>query len=432
MCAHVHICSCHDLQSCGLAGTDVTSAFYNFSRFLIKNVEHDWGYHAGFNSDWSNAELKQNLSICHTNMTSDRDGMCQSRMSWIDQRTWGIDFPLQALRVGNHSLLKDVEKELAETIARRPEPEKAGLEPVPREQWHQARSMCGGQVSARVDQSGALDYLQTKSGEAYASPDHLLAEPVVHVSAPAQRRAWAAAYMTDAKAAPMFFKTADPFGDGIGYRPNMTALWSGPEALLVKSSLPPHVVRSYGGAEEMWQEFRFANEGGKGDAGGDSGSCSIAVTLLAFNKTATRITESWWMRFNPKPNRFVVPSEMRLDKLGSLVAPLDVVFNGSKTLHAISSGVLYGKSLDDQSAFFVGSADAPVVKVGAGNASLAAEALLGLNPAPVPNDRPPDLNGGIAFNLFNNLWNTNGIEWYPYDDVGKNMKFRFTLRIPLQ
>ena len=24
-------------------GSDTTSAFYNFSRFLIKNVEHDWG-----------------------------------------------------------------------------------------------------------------------------------------------------------------------------------------------------------------------------------------------------------------------------------------------------------------------------------------------------------------------------------------------------
>ena len=31
-------------------GSDVSSAFYNFSRFLIKNIEHDWGPAGGFPS----------------------------------------------------------------------------------------------------------------------------------------------------------------------------------------------------------------------------------------------------------------------------------------------------------------------------------------------------------------------------------------------
>ena len=31
-------------------GSDTASAFYNFSRFLIKNVEHDWGPSGGFPS----------------------------------------------------------------------------------------------------------------------------------------------------------------------------------------------------------------------------------------------------------------------------------------------------------------------------------------------------------------------------------------------
>ena len=78
--------------------SDHHSAFYNFSRLLLKNVEHDWGYHAGFDTNWTNRELQASLAICPKNMTSDRDGMCQSRMSWIDQRTWGIDFALEALR----------------------------------------------------------------------------------------------------------------------------------------------------------------------------------------------------------------------------------------------------------------------------------------------------------------------------------------------
>ena len=52
------------------------------------------------------------------------------------------------------------------------------------------------------------------------------------------------------------------------------------------------------------------------------------------------------------------------------------------------------------------SLDVPIVKVGAGNASLdpGAPPLEGLNPAPVPNDRAPNLAQGFGFNIYNNLW----------------------------
>merc|ERR1712113_659730 len=100
------------------------------------------------------------------------------------------------------------------------------------------------------------------------------------------------------------------------------------------------------------------------------------------------------MRFYPVSSSSLDPAAMRIDKLGSLISPLGVVLNGSKTLHAVSRGVTYGKSHSDEQAFSVDSTDVPVVKIGAGAASLAADALLdGLNPAPVPNDREPDVEG---------------------------------------
>jgi hypothetical protein len=84
---------------------------------------------------------------------------------------------------------------------------------------------------------------------------------------------------------------------------------------------------------------------------------------------------------------------MRLSKLGSLIDPLDVVLNGSRSLHGVDeTGVVYVNHHQQQKdgagrvSFRVSSLDVPVVKVGAGNASLEPNAhpLEGLNPSPLP------------------------------------------------
>jgi hypothetical protein len=268
-------------------------------------------------------------------------------------------------------------------------------------------TLLDGAATVSFDAAGAINRLHTSHlGLAYADAEHLLAETVVHVSSPAQRKAWADAYMTDVNAGGEFFKLGDTYGDGRGYRPAIKEIWVSNESVLLKQSLPEHVVTDYGGARELWQRYDFAQPAGKMSA------VHINITTLAFDKTPTRITESWWLRFHPKENAALKHSNMLLSKLGALIDPLDIVFNGSKTLHGLDEGgVVYGTS---PSAFRIASLDVPVVKVGAGNASLdpLAPPLEGLNPAPVPNNRAPSLADGVGFNIYNNQWNTNGIQWY--------------------
>lgn len=36
---------------------------------------------------------------------------------------------------------------------------------------------------------------------------------------------------------------------------------------------------------------------------------------------------------------------------------------------------------------------------------------------------------GFAFNIYNNIWDTNYIMWYPYDDVDANFRARFYVDI---
>eukprot|EP01050_Picozoa_sp_SAG11_P042405 SAG11_NODE_19513_length_465_cov_0.838798_1_plen_87_part_10 len=87
-------------------------------------------------------------------------------------------------------------------------------------------------------------------------------------------------------------------------------MWASSESVLLKQSLPDHVVADYGGARELWQRYDFAQPSGR------TAPVRVNVTTMAFDKSATRITESWWLRFHPKENAAFRHSSMRLSKLG--------------------------------------------------------------------------------------------------------------------
>jgi hypothetical protein len=41
------------------------------------------------------------------------------------------------------------------------------------------------------------------------------------------------------------------------------------------------------------------------------------------------------------------------------------------------------------------------------------------------------LSSGFAWNVQNNIWGTNAIQWYPFVDRDKNWMFRFSVEVPL-
>src|SRR5690606_27005263 len=98
----------------------------------------------------------------------------------------------------------------------------------------------------------------------------------------------------------------------------------------------------------------------------------------------------------------------RIQKLGQWVSPLDVVSNGARTLHAFDRGVRYD---DGQLKLQIDSLDATLVAPGQ-------PALLDFH------NQLPDLNQGMSFNLFNNIWGTNFTMWFD-DDAS----FRFRLAV---
>ena len=124
--------------------------------------------------------------------------------------------------------------------------------------------------------------------------------------------------------------------------------------------------------------------------------------LQWFDKAATRLPEALWFTFAFGGTS---PDGWRLQKLGQLVSPLEVVANGNRKLHAVLDGARYD---DGKTAIELRTLDAPLVAPGE-------RSLLDFN------NRQPR-SGALHFNLYNNLWGTNFPQWYD-----ENARFRFSL-----
>jgi hypothetical protein len=167
-------------------------------------------------------------------------------------------------------------------------------------------------------------------------------------------------------------------------------------------------------------------------------TCTLVLELIdqrhANHSTAPRVVSLMWLATTagmaaPTLPPTAAPTPMKktfvwgMDKLGELVDPLNLVDGGSKGLSGISSGVLFArqlrKGLDDQwERIYFSSVDAALVTWGKPN------------PFPTPIHDQPNISEGASFLLWDNIWNTNYINWWPYSESGinyGNSTFRFAI-----
>jgi len=130
---------------------------------------------------------------------------------------------------------------------------------------------------------------------------------------------------------------------------------------------------------------------------------AVAVSFSWFGKAATRMPEAFWLSFRPLTSD---PHGWLLDKSGSLVSPFDVVSGGARSMHAVLGGVRYQ---GPEGTLGIESLDAPVVALGRKHPWYFTR-------------NQPDLTEGFHFNLFNNAWGTNYVQWF-----GEDMRFRFRI-----
>ena len=86
---------------------------------------------------------------------------------------------------------------------------------------------------------------------------------------------------------------------------------------------------------------------------------------------------------------------------------------------ASADGVEYK---DDKCLLVVKSHNVPIVNV------LTGHEFAHTFPAPLSPIKFPEIEG-FSFNMFNNVWETNYIMWYPYLDEDKDFKALFTIEM---
>lgn len=123
---------------------------------------------------------------------------------------------------------------------------------------------------------------------------------------------------------------------------------------------------------------------------------SVVVDLAWKNKPANRIAEAIWIGFSP------IDTNAKISKLNMLISPCEVIENGNRKLFGTDDGVYYDGSA-------IHSLDAAI-------AAFEEPSLLNFN------QKIPNTENGVYFNLYNNVWGTNFPMWYDED-----ARFRFLI-----
>lgn len=374
----------------------------NFSRLLIKNGEHTWGKDVKtYLNDWVNWDNK--AFVAHLNTSPYQDMIA----SWVEQRSWGIRYPLEAL--AGHPLLKEIEEVLKmlpfdgviSTSGYTLESNPAAVFELP---------VQGGMISIQFDVATGNIVLYTDSrvsGESIADRGHPLAQIVYQTFDSKSYRTFLMQYLY----ANTSYADKDLGKHGLNVSslqiasPSIKSLWSNfnnasmEYQFLLQLMFDNHdLVTEYGAPQSVWLQVMINSD------------TQLNLTLYVVNKTATRLPESLSLFFDPpvKPD-----AKMYVTKLGSLVDVDSVVHNGSQHLHS-SQTVSYGFPGNANQMMFE-SLDTSVLCVGFPN------------PFPTPIN-PPVIDDGFSFNIFNNIWGTNYIMWYPYKAEDKSSKYRFTMK----
>ena len=376
-----------------------------FSTMLLKSGEHTWGKDIKkYLNDTTNWENDKFHPLQYTDPK-----FIDVTNSWIEQRVWGNTFPLDLL--GDHPLRAEIESSVA---AMRFD---GNIETKGYKLLENVSTVvqCGGLKVQFSNTTGGIvrlvDLRQPSKPISYADNNlHQLATILYQTFVADDYNTFFSEYFYDF--GPTFARQdfGKPGWNGtvkLSVNPSPESLWYMEEkdtcTLLLRSVFASKEVSvDFGGAKELWTQLALPN------TLSPITSLTLNLTVYLTEKTPTRIPESLSLVFNPLVRNV---SSMMVSKLGEYISVLDVIKNGSKHLHGSDWGITYTSG----PSFY--ARDTSLVCIGPPT------------PFPTPMEQP-SVDQGFAFNLFNNIWGTNYIMWYPYLKEDASSKYNFLITLP--
>jgi len=422
---------------------DPTSdAMRAFDRLLVKVPEHTWGVAGQIwmpdfvnytNAQFDTARVasqKRGFSNVTSSLEADYNTTAES---WKEQRLYVTDAP--KLLAKAHPT---VAKAMADALAALQDVKAPRTEGLTRCATPSATTFVCGGVTVGFDARGALTTLRTSDGAEWASE----AKPVGLYNYRTYTNEDYNIFLQD------FASRVDGPGCG-GYGPGhvddmncknfrkpnissaspkrrvvvpaLTALWSD-----VKSSSSSSTATTCHFVAEMAMDAEAHALAGAPATlayGVNVSASGVTWDVVQLAKRPTRLPEAGFFTFNPAVD---VDEKAKgkakgwtLTVLGSEgIDPTNVVgssdvYGGSPHLRGVE--VASWSSPTSKLALRLTSLDVPIMSVGAAN------------PFPSPRTEAPDMSKGVHWNLFQNLWNTNYILWYPFTGRDASIRSRFEL-----
>ena len=394
--------SCLEELQCDLDDPKISNA----TQFLMKLPEHTWGLPDVYdNINWSNNAFQK---------ARGGENYANCEMSWQEQRQF-INLTLEA--ASGHPLYDYI---INNIIQLQPiVPSLANYTPVdPSEQF----TLFNGTVLLGFDaDQGNINTLVVNSGQAkfiFANSDNPLAVLTYHTYNETDFDYMSSIYNYYGNAG------YDKPNSTVNAHP-ITSVTSTKLMQLYKSNLSegnfvlqlslqnPIFHTDYGAPEYFWLSLNISN--------GPNALVKMDFDLLWINKTATRLAEATMFSFYPQlqySDTFWIGMVHKISTFTS-VAFSSVIKNGSQFQHAGEKATLM-ESAPSSVVMDLHSPDVPLI----------CPILKGKYPTPFPVPLDPFLDSdvaGVAFNLHNNIWNTNYPLWYPFSIGDENFKARFVI-----
>ena len=388
---------------CTLSNPQVNNA----SRFLVKFAEHTWGLASVYDTvNWTNNAFEKVRK--DSNFQN-----CQS--SWLEQRQF-LNLTLEAC--SGHPLHDYITDALSQ------------LKPVPPSlqgykivSASQTFDLFQGQVQiAFSSKEGWIDKLIYKTDTKTVvlateiNPLVLLTYNTYNQSDIDYMESFYDYYGDPGYTKPNVTINAHP--NSSTYYPLLDTLYQSsenPSNFIAKVTFDSFAHSYYGAPSLVWVSVALqVNE---------SSPLNVSIEIFLVNKTPTRLPEATMLSFYPQRMHNDSKWSGTMYKISddTPISLDSVLQNGSQYQHFVQKAVLTEiSSSPDNVVMTVIPSDVPLVCPITTN---------GHTPTPFPAPLSPLLSSelkGIAFNLHNNVWNTNWPLWYPFINEDANIKMRFS------
>ncbi|CAF1051516.1 unnamed protein product [Rotaria sordida] len=367
----------------------------NASRFLIKIPEHTWGLPAVYDQiNWSNKQFQQVVNTVQS--------YNNCRIAWLEQREF---FDLYLQTVYDHPLYNIIQDELSLAFNNVTRPDLDHFKIVlPTETFELFRDSLNPIYVSFDKNLGSISNL-VRNEEIYWTDEKSQLASYIYITY----------NETD------FTQLINTYGNAGYDKPNSTVnanpdsrVWlptlkkffqsqNDENVFLALLNIDTDAIKLYGGFNEIWLKYTFINEK------------TLILEWLGLNKTATRLAEASMIKF-------LLPMQpsCSLIQYDTKVNVQQAAINSSYFQRGVDA---FSCRTNLSSKCFV------TIDVKSFDAPIACPILKDKEPTvlpfPAPGNSPP--LDGIAYNLHNNVWDTNYIFWYPIVSGDESWRTRFLI-----